>query len=82
MILAVVKEGEYLIEFNEKIKESIPQEDVIILQPALRLIRNGAYHPTIIIGEPGSITTILYVGKRGLSIKENARISKLIIIKS
>jgi len=77
-----LREGEYLIEFNEKIKESIPQEDVIILQPALRLIRNGAYHPTIIIGEPGSITTILYVGKRGLSIKENARISKLIIIKS
>lgn len=73
-------EGEYLIVYNEKIRDSIPQEDIIFLQPALRLVRNGSYHPTLIINNQGSITTTLFVGKKGLKIKENARISKLLII--
>jgi len=75
-----LSEGEYLIVYNEKIRDSIPQEDIIFLQPALRLVRNGSYHPTLIINNQGSITTTLFVGKRGLKIKENARISKLLII--
>lgn len=75
-----LKEGQYLIEYNEKIKESIPKEDVIIVQPSLRLIRNGSSHPSLVISEPGGIATILYVGKRGITIKQNARISILLVI--
>jgi hypothetical protein len=75
-----LEEGEYLIEYNEKLKDSIPEGDIIIIQPAKRLIMNGAYHPTLIIGESGCIRTILYVGENGLNIKENARISKLLIL--
>ena len=75
-----LSEGEYLIEYNEKIRDSIPQEDIIFLQPALRLVGNGSYHPTLIINNQGCIATTLFVGKRGLKIKENARISKLLIM--
>ncbi len=75
-----LKEGQYLIEYNEKIKESIPKEDIIIVQPSLRLIRNGSSHPSLVVSEPGGIATILYVGKRGITIKQNARISILLII--
>jgi len=75
-----LEEGEYLIEYNEKLEDSIPEGDIIIIQPAKRLIMNGAYHPTLIVGESGCIRTILYVGENGLNIKENARISKLLIL--
>jgi len=73
--------GEYLIEFNEKLQELIPEEKVVILQPAERLTKNGAFHPTRVIEKKGVISTTLYVGKNGINIKENGRVSKLVVLR-
>ncbi len=75
-----LNKGEYLLEFNEKVVESLLEENILVLQPAEMLTKNGSYHPTFIINKPGRITTTLFVGEAGLNIKENARISKLIVI--
>ena len=73
-------QGEYLIEFNEELQKLLPAAKAVILQPAKRLTENGAFHPTIIVEKTGVIRTTLFVGKNGINIKENARVSKLIVL--
>jgi hypothetical protein len=41
---------------------------------------NGAFHTTKVIEKKGKIRLTLYVGQNGINIKENARISKLIVL--
>jgi deoxycytidine triphosphate deaminase len=73
--------GEYLIEFNEKIK--IPDGCIGILQPLHRTMKAGVIHPVLVyVGGDVVEEIILFVGKSGLNIKENARISSLLGIKS
>ena len=52
----------------------------VILQPSERLTRTGAFHPTKVLREKGQMSTILCVSKKGIKIKENARISKLFVL--
>jgi hypothetical protein len=72
--------GEYLIEFNEKLQEVLPDAQLVILQPSERITLNGAFHSTKVIEKKGKIRLTLYVGKNGINIKENARVSKLIVL--
>jgi hypothetical protein len=72
--------GEYLIEFNEEIKNLLPDAKLVILQPSERITLNGAFHATKVIEKKGKIRLTLYIGKNGINIKENARISKLIVL--
>jgi hypothetical protein len=72
--------GEYFIEFNEKLQDIIPKDKTVVLQPSERLIGNGAFHPTRVLNKRGKISTILCVGKNGLKIKENARVSRLFVL--
>ncbi len=72
--------GEYLIEFNEKLQEVLPDAQLVILQPSERITLNGAFHSTKVIEKKGKIRLTLYVGKNGIKIKENARVSKLIVL--
>lgn len=72
--------GEYFVEFNEKLQDIIPKDKTVILQPSERLTENGAFHPTRVLNKRGGISTILYVGKNGLKIKENARVSRLFVL--
>ena len=72
--------GEYLIEFNEEVKKLLPDANLVILQPSERITLNGAFHATKVIEKQGKIRSTLYVGKNGIYIKENARISKLIVL--
>ncbi len=72
--------GEYLIEFNEELQEVLPDAKLVILQPSERITLNGAFHATKVIEKKGKIRLTLYVGKNGINIKENARISKLIVL--
>ncbi len=76
-----LSEGEYLIEFNEKLQDILPEKVVVILQPARRLTRNGAFHPTRMIEKSEVIRATLFIGKNGISMKENARISKLVFLR-
>ncbi len=72
--------GEYLIEFNEELQDLLPAAKLVILQPSERITANGAFHTTNVIEKKGKIRVTLYIGKNGLNIKENARISKLIVL--
>lgn len=72
--------GEYLIEFNESPQEVLIQERLVIMEPAEILTKNGVFHPVKIIDEKGAIRTTFFVGRNGIKIKENARISKLIVV--
>ncbi len=72
--------GEYLIEFNEELHKLLPAAKLVILQPSERLTLNGAFHTTKVIEKKGKIRLTLYIGKNGINIKENARVSKLIVL--
>lgn len=72
--------GEYLIEFNEELQDVLPSAKLVILQPSERITLNGAFHTTKVIEKKGKIRATLYIGKNGINIKENARISKLIVL--
>lgn len=72
--------GEYLIQFNEEIK--LKKGQLGILQPLDRTLKAGAFHPAKFITseteEPDKV--LLKVGEKGFSVKENARISSLLIL--
>ncbi len=72
--------GEYLIVFNEELQDIFPSAKLVILQPSERITANGVFHPTKIIEKKGEIRVPIYVGEKGINIKENARVSKLIVL--
>jgi deoxycytidine triphosphate deaminase len=74
-------QGEYLIEFNEELHDLLPSAKLVVLQPSERITVNGAFHSTKVIEKKGRIRVTLYVGKNGINIKKNARVSKLIVLK-
>jgi len=75
-----LQSGEYLVELNEKI--TIPESTVVIIQPLERLMMNGASHHALILEESSeNIRLMLRVGSPGIALKENSRISKLIMLK-
>lgn len=74
-----LEEGVYQIEYNESIEE-LKGESFAIIQPAERLLQCGAYHPTILVDKKDRMVITLNVGKSGLNIKENSRISRLFLL--
>jgi deoxycytidine triphosphate deaminase len=72
--------GEYLVEFNEKVK--VPKDHFAIVRTLPRALKAGVMHPemTRLEGEVVD-STLLMVGKSGLNIKENARVSSLLMLK-
>jgi deoxycytidine triphosphate deaminase len=73
-------EGNYIMELNEIF--SLPEGRIGVLQPRPEFLANGASHPTLLIspGEELPLVPII-VGKAGVKIKENARVSRLFIFK-
>ena len=72
--------GDYLIVFNEKVH--LIKGYIGILQPLERLIVNGTTHESVMItSNVDKVEANLRVGRSGLMIKQNARISNLIIFK-
>ena len=73
----LLPEGEYMIEFNEEV--STPKGLIFLLKPHQRTLNAGGFHPTMIYAGGERIEKVpLAVGKGGINIKENARISSLI----
>ena len=67
--------GNYLVRFNESI--SPPAKGLIMIVPHERLLAAGGSHPVLLVERlDQSICLPLQVGPEGLSIKENARLSK------
>ncbi len=71
--------GEFLVEYNEELE--LPPHHLAIIQPHPRLIQIGATHNTQLITEPEQkLTCLIHVCQADVRIKENARISKLIVL--
>jgi len=75
----LLAEGDFLIEYNEEL--SLPPHHVAVIQPHERLIESGATHSVRLITEPSErLVGLIQVGKADIRIKENARVSKLVVL--
>ncbi len=72
-------EGWYRITYNEVPR---PGDDhIAFVQPHERLLLAGATHPAFYFrGQRGSLRTMVIVGPQGIRIKQNARVSKLLVV--
>lgn len=78
--------GSYLVGYNEAPapEAGLLDGDRVGLVLALpRLQRAGAGHPTFVVdGGEGPMETLLTVGRGGCRLKENCRISRLLVLES
>lgn len=73
--------GEYIVEFNEKL--TVQKDCLAVLQPLPRTLRAGVTHPTLFFTDGDRIERmLLIVGKSGFNMKQNARVSSIIGIRS
>lgn len=71
--------GEFLVEYNEEL--SLPPHHLGIIQPHERLIESGVTHSTRFVTETDEkLLSLIHVCQADVRIKENARISKLIVL--
>ena len=74
-------EGDYFVEYNEEL--SLPSGHIAIIQPHERIIESGITHGTRLVTESDErLFMLIHVGRGGVRIKENARISNLIVLKT
>jgi len=75
----MLDEGTYLIKFNETVK---PIDGLGLISPHPRLLKTGATHPTLFVHEwERDYVLPIQVSRQGLDLKENARVSKLIVLR-
>lgn len=73
-------EGDFLVEYNEEL--SLPPHHLGILQAHERLIQSGVTHGIRFITESHEkLQTLLHVGQADVRIKQNARVSSLIVLR-
>ena len=71
-------QGEYVIRFNEAL--TLPENCIAVIHPLDRIAQNGAHHaPAFIQSSAPYLEVLLAVGRQGIEIKENARVSSLMI---
>ena len=69
--------GTYLLRYNESLK--LKEGELALVSPHPRLLQAGASHGTFnALGETG-LETLLSVTEGGCSLKENARVSRLVV---
>ena len=69
--------GMYLIRYNERL--TLAEGELGLVLPHERLLRAGASHGAFsVTGETG-LETLLTVSEQGCQIKENARVSRLVV---
>jgi deoxycytidine triphosphate deaminase len=74
-------EGDYLLEYNEEL--ALPTGHAAVVQPHERIIESGITHNThLIVESDEKLLAIVRVSRAGVRIKENARISKLVMLKT
>lgn len=73
--------GAYRIRYNEGV--DLDEDELGLVHPHPRLMEAGGHHASFIVsGKQEAITTLLWVGATGLDIKENSRVSRLLILGS
>ncbi|MFP4303151.1 MAG: hypothetical protein ACLFPW_00330 [Spirochaetaceae bacterium] len=71
--------GSYLLEFNESIL--LEDGERAVLQIWEQVARTGVAHPTeLIVASREPLATVMQVGTPGVDIKENARISRVLLL--
>jgi len=74
-------EGDYFVEYNEEL--SLPSGCIAIIQPHERIIESGTTHASRFVTESDDrLVSMIHVGRGGIHIKENARISNLIVMRT
>lgn len=74
-----LSEGSYVVAFNEK--PVLVDSQIGFIQPHERLVRAGAAHPSYYFRNADEhLETVIVVGRGGVHIKENARISKCLVL--
>ena len=72
--------GSYVVRFNET--PHLEENQIAFLQPHERLMRAGALHGSYNFRETREfLETTIMVGSGGIRIKENARVSKLLVLR-
>ena len=72
-------QGNYLIRFNEILKP--PKSSLIMVFPHERIMAAGIFHPTIMVEKiDENLCVNVLVGPEGISIKENARVAKAVLL--
>ena len=73
--------GEYIVRFNEAIK--LPPNTMGYILPLDRIAQNGAHHAPLLIQSAMEHVEILFqVGQIGIELKENARISMVMVFET
>lgn len=75
-----LEEGEYYLEYNEGITGKPGNKSLFLVESLRRLTRNGSSHPVFTVDVKGGLSTVLRVGENGINIKENSRISRLMVL--
>lgn len=76
-----LKQGTYLMRYNEGVQ--LGDDEVGLVQPHPRLMLAGAQHASfLLVGEEEHVATLLSVGTAGVDVKENSRVSRLLILGS
>lgn len=71
--------GSYLIRYNESLV--LDDGQAAQVYPHERLLLAGAHHPAFFLDEPReSLETLLLVGEPGCHLKENCRVSRLLVL--
>ena len=74
-----LRAGTYFIRFNEDVE--LDDGNVGLVYPHRRLLAAGGHHPAFQIqGGQSPLEVPIMVAERGLRIKENARVSKLLVL--
>jgi deoxycytidine triphosphate deaminase len=73
-------QGSYWVRYNEIVE--IPPGHLLVLQPHVRLMRNGVWHPCVLLEdwEEQMDGVMLTVSTRGVRLSENAPVSTGILI--
>lgn len=71
-----LKAGIYIIDFNEEVNAA---EELGIISPLERMTSGGSFHAHLLFTGYLERKPVLYVSEPGLNIKENARISRLLL---
>jgi deoxycytidine triphosphate deaminase len=74
-------QGAYWVTYNETVQ--IPDGNSLILQPHEALMKNGLWHPTLVVQDWAEVSgVLLVVTARGVRIMENAPLSTGFIVES
>ena len=73
-----LRAGRYVIRYNESLE--LADGQIAQILPLERLLRAGSHHPTFVVDGPReTLETLLVVGEAGCDLKENCRMSRVVV---